>query len=399
MSEPNLDWLISVDDHVLEPPHVWQERVPAAYRDAAPRIVTDDEGEAWLYEGKRIPTVGLSAAAGRSKEEFTTKPVTYADMRAGCYDPAARLEDMDRAGILASLCFPSFPRFCGQVFHEAEDKELALLCVRAYNDFMLEEWCGTAPGRYIPLTIIPLWDPQLAVAEMERCAEMGSHALAFSENPEPLGLPTIFDPNGYWDPVLDAAADLDMVVCMHVGSSSTLASVASDAPPLANLAFGAVRTAGTMLGWLFSGHFERRPNLKIALSEGGIGWMPYFLERAAQVADRQRYWAARGESISGYGRGTAHGSSGVVELVDVMSLFRQHVFGCFIEDQHGVNSVDEIGVENVMIETDYPHTDSTWPDCLAVARKQIDHLPVGDQHEILRGNAERLFRFAPTEVS
>ena len=117
-----------------------------------------------------MPTSGLSVTAGKRKEEFTPLPVPYSEMRPAAYDPIARVVDMDRAGILASLCFPSFPRFCGQIFWEAKDKDLALLCVRAYNDWMIDEWCGAAPGRYIPLIIIPLWDPVAAAVEIERCA-------------------------------------------------------------------------------------------------------------------------------------------------------------------------------------------------------------------------------------
>ena len=127
---------------------------------------------------------------------------------------------MDRAGILASLCFPTITRFCGQLFMEASDREFGLVCLKAYNDWMIEEWCGAAPGRYIPLILIPLWDPELAVEEMERCAAKGATTFAFSENPAPLGLPTIHDPGRYWDPVMAAANDLEMVVSMHVGSSS-----------------------------------------------------------------------------------------------------------------------------------------------------------------------------------
>jgi len=123
----SLDWLVSVDDHVLEPPSVWQDRVPARYRDVAPRLTRTDDGEFWLYEDKALPTAGLSAVAGKEKEEFSPEPISYAEMRPGCYDAKARIEDMDRAGVLASMCFPSFPRFCGQVFYEAQDKDLALL--------------------------------------------------------------------------------------------------------------------------------------------------------------------------------------------------------------------------------------------------------------------------------
>ena len=106
---PNPDWLVSVDDHVLEPPNVWQDRVPAKYRDVAPRMETTADGELWLHENKRLPTAGLSAVTGKSKCEFSPEPVTYAEMRPGCYDGRVRIDDMDRAGIISSLCFPSSP--------------------------------------------------------------------------------------------------------------------------------------------------------------------------------------------------------------------------------------------------------------------------------------------------
>jgi hypothetical protein len=149
--DKSLDWLISVDDHVLEPPHVWVDRVPAKDRDRAPHMVVEGDMEYWLYDGKRFPSSGLSAVAGKSKEEFSPEAVTYAEMRPGCYDPTARLDDMNRAGILASLCFPTVTRFCGQLFMEASDREFGFVCLQAYNDWMLDEWCGAAPGRYIPL--------------------------------------------------------------------------------------------------------------------------------------------------------------------------------------------------------------------------------------------------------
>lgn len=396
-SSPGLEWLISVDDHVLEPPHVWTEWLPSTYRDRAPRLVHDEQGEAWVFEGKRVPTSGLSAAAGKRSEELSPEAVTYDEMRPGCYDPVARLADMDQAGILASLCFPSFPRFCGQVFTEVDDKELGLACIRAYNDWMVEEWCGSAPGRYIPLVLVPLWDPVEAGREVQRCAAKGARGVAFSENPEPLGLPTIHDPGRYWDPLFAAAADAEVVVCMHVGSSSQIPAISSDSPVLANLTWGAVRTAGTMLSWLFSGVFERMPTLKIALSEGNVGWIPYFLERGQQVIDKQRHWAERGIDL-GYDVGVDHpGRQASLEGLQLHEAFRRHIFGCFIDDVHGLHSLDEIGEDNVMIETDYPHSDTTWPDSIGLATKRLAHLSPDVQHKILRGNAERLFRFVPTE--
>ncbi|MVZ99823.1 amidohydrolase family protein [Actinomadura sp. LD22] len=396
-AEINLDWLISVDDHILEPPNVWTDRVASKDRDRAPHMEIDDNGmDYWVYDGKRMPSSGLSAVVGKSKEEFSPEPIPYSEMAPGCYDPVARAKDMDRAGILASLCFPSVTRFCGQLFYEASDREFGFTCLQAYNDWMIEEWCAAVPGRYIPLILIPLWDPKLAAKEMERCAAKGATTFAFSENPEPLGLPTIHDKDGYWEPVMAAANDLEMVVSMHVGSSSTLPQICSNAPFMANLTWGATRTSGTMLSFLFSGLFQRYPKLKIALSEGEAGWMPYFLERAEQVLDKQRAWVKRGTTFMDHA-----GSGEVIDLdkLDLRADFRDHVFGCIIEDSHAIASIalGDIPEDNIMCETDYPHSDTTFPHSIEVARKTMAQLPEETQYKILRGNAERLYRFTPAE--
>ena len=251
----NLDWLISVDDHILEPPNLWLDRVATKDRDRAPHMETIDGMDYWLYDGKRFPSSGLSAVAGKSKEEFSPEPLAYSDMRPGCYDSSARLEDMDRAGILASLCFPTLTRFCGQLFMEASDREFGFELLKHYNDWIVEDWCGAAPGRYIPLMLIPMWDPPMAAKEMERMAAKGVTAFAFSENPAPIGLPTIHDQGRYWDPVMSTANELGMVASMHVGSSSQVPQIAPDSPFMANLTWGAIRTSGAMLSWLFSGMF------------------------------------------------------------------------------------------------------------------------------------------------
>lgn len=396
-----LDWLVSVDDHILEPPHLWQDRVAKKFRDRAPRIVREAGSEFWQYEDKRVPTLGLAAVAGRSREEFSPDPITYDDMRPGCYDSTARLEDMDRAGILASMCFPSLPRFCGQLFYEGADKELGLACLQAWNDWMIEEWCGAAPGRYIPLMLIPLWDPRLAATEIQRCAGRGARALAFSENPVPLGLPSIHDEDRYWDPVWAAAEEAQIVICMHQGSSSTRMRQAPDSPELATMAWAiGCQSSGTLLDWIFGPVFVRYPGIKIALSEGGIGWIPYFIERAEQVLDKQRFWAAQGDRrIDHITQTLKAGTKTDVDFLtlDVRQVFRDHVYGCFIEDHCGVANLDFIGVDNVMIETDYPHSDSTWPNSIEFAQKQLDGLSDEAKHKILRGNAERVFRFTPAE--
>jgi predicted TIM-barrel fold metal-dependent hydrolase len=394
----SIDWFVSVDDHLIEPARLWQERLPERWRDTGPRIQRDGDSEFWVYEDRQIVTTGLNAVAGKTREEFSPEPITYEDMRLGCYDPAARVADMNQGFVLSSMLFPSFPRYCGQIFHEAKDKELALLCVQAWNDFILEEFNDAFPGRFIPMMIIPLWDPILAAKEIERTAARGAKSIAFSENPTKLGLPSIHTDN--WEPVFSACNEAGLVVSMHVGSSSNLIRTSEDMPTLAFMAYSAAANqAGTLLDWLFSGQFDKFPNLKIALSEGSIGWIPYFLERAEQVVDKQRFWASRFDinMNASHVRGEEVGEASFNLDTDIRRLFKDHVFGTFIEDQAGVRLLDIIGEDNVMLEADYPHSDSTWPQTPLLANKWLGHLSEEVQHKITIGNASRVYNFTPAD--
>jgi predicted TIM-barrel fold metal-dependent hydrolase len=282
---------------------------------------------------------------------------------------------MDQAGIEASLCFPNmFTRFCGQTFLEAGDQTLAQLCVEAYNDWMTEEWSAGSGGRLIPLAMIPLWDAQLAAKEVLRNAARGVHAVCFSELPAHLGLPSIHDPNRYWDPFFQACSETNTVVCIHVGSSSQVPITSADAPAVLSAMLIQNNSYASLCDWLFSGIFMRFPNLKIAYSEGEIGWIPFLLERADWVWDRHRGWADRSimnEPPSAY--------------------YYRHVFGCFISDQHGVDSIDKVGVDNAMFESDYPHADTNWPSTRLMAASQLAGLSPEIREKVIRGNAIRLF--------
>jgi hypothetical protein len=155
--------LVSVDDHVIEPPDLFEGHLPAKYMGRAPRVIKKDDGtDVWLYEGQELPNIGLNAVSGRPPEEYGIEPTAFSEMRPGCYDIAKRVDDMNANGVLGSMCFPSFPQFCGQLFARSEDKDLGLALLRAYNDWHIDEWCGSAPGRFIPLALPVLWDPQLA---------------------------------------------------------------------------------------------------------------------------------------------------------------------------------------------------------------------------------------------
>lgn len=166
--------LVSVDDHVVEPPDLFEGHLSDKYKDLAPKFITRADGtNAWLYEGQELANVALNAVAGRPPEEYGIEPTSFDQLRPGCYDIAERVKDMNANGVLGSLCFPSFPQFCGQLFARTEDKDVALAMVRAYNDWHIDEWCGSHPGRFIPLAIPPLWDPALMAAEVRRVSAKG----------------------------------------------------------------------------------------------------------------------------------------------------------------------------------------------------------------------------------
>jgi predicted TIM-barrel fold metal-dependent hydrolase len=379
--------LISVDDHVIEPTNVWVDRVPGADRDRVPHVVEEDGHSVWVYEDKRISIPSLFAQAGRDEKDIVPGLMSYRDMRPAYYDAASRAKDMDTDGIIASLCFPTIPRYCGQLFLEARDRDLALGCIKAYNDWTIEEWAGGAPGRFIPLMITPLWDPVLAAAEVERCAGRGARAVSFSENPAKLGLPSLHDRAGYWDPLLSAINDTGLPICIHFGSSSMVPNTADDAPIFVSGVLSPLNLTYAAADWVFCGKLERFPNLRICLSEGGIGWMPYFMERADYVLDHMR-WARRYEPYD-YG--------GVKPLEDFgpdrppSELFREHIYGCFIDDSFGVDNIDRIGVDHVMMEADYPHGDGTYPRSMANADRLLAGLDADTRYKIMQGNARRVF--------
>ncbi len=385
--------IISVDDHVVEPAHLWATWLPARFRDRGPRVERRGIGsirhvgggtyeqtftpdgppaDCWIYEDLVYINKRHVAAVGYDRDDMEMVPITYDEMRAGCYDPKARLDDMDLNWVDASLSFPTFPRFCGQIFLEAKDRELAHPCVVAYNDWMIEEWCGDSGGRLIPLCLIPLWDPALAASEVRRNAARGCHAVCFSEIPPHLGLPSIHTP--HWDPFFAACEETETTVCMHIGSSSRMPATSSDAPNAVAATLSFNNAMASLSDYLFSGVLVRFPRLKLAYSEGQIGWLPYVLERADNVWRDHRAWV------------------GVKDIVPEppSTYYYRQVFGCFFKDRHGLESLDRVGVDNITFETDYPHTDSTWPETKQIATEMMSDLDDDAIYKIVRGNAIRM---------
>ena len=384
--------IISADDHVIEPAHVWQDRMPSKHKELAPKIVIAPQGEMtlndgvwletpgtgdkmaawWHFENKRYQIKQMVACPGIPPEEVTMEGVTYDDITPGCYDPIARLADMDINHVEASLCFPNYPRFCGQLFSEADDLELGLLCVQAYNDWMIDEWCGSSGGRLIPLCIVPLWDAELAAKEIYRVAEKGCRAVAWSELPAWLGRPGLH--GDFWDPFLKACEETQTVICMHIGSGTKTVQTSPEAPTVVTANLIVCNSAASMIDWIFSGKFEQFPNLKLLYAESQIGWIPYFIERADDTW-RTHQWAQGEKRIP---KPPSH-------------YYKRHVYSCFFKDTVGIDLLDRISEDNVLFETDYPHQDGTFPNTLAIAEELFGHLEQETIDKISRNNAIKLF--------
>jgi predicted TIM-barrel fold metal-dependent hydrolase len=340
--------LVSVDDHLFEPRDVFEGRLPARFADRRPRVVQDERGrDVWLFEDTAIPISGANALKSWTPEHYTLGPVNFDDVRTAMWDVRSRVEDMTKAGIFASLCFPSQVfGFAGTRFMKFQDHELALAAMRAYNDWLIEDWTGAYPERFIPSQVAWLLDAEVAAQEIRRNAARGFHAVSFTENPEPLGLPSLH--SGYWDPFFRACAETQTVVNLHVGSSGMTLQPSSDSPLEVASALFTVSAVAAAVDWVYSRVPIRFPDIKIVLSEGGIGWVPMLLDRFEYIA---KEWVPEGPSDSWKG----------IELTPRETFLRNFWFTAYY-DPSALRHLEDIGVNNVMYESDYPHADSSWPD-------------------------------------
>ncbi|MGV0643071.1 amidohydrolase family protein [Mycolicibacterium sp. XJ2546] len=371
--------LVSVDDHIVEPPDMFKNHLPKKYLDEAPRLVHNADGsDTWQFRDVVIPNVALNAVAGRPKEEYGLEPQGLDEIRPGCWQVDERVKDMNAGGILGSMCFPSFPGFAGRLF-ATEDAEFSLALVQAYNDWHVEEWCGAYPARFIPMTLPVIWDPQACAAEIRRNAERGVHSLTFTENPAAMGYPSFHDFE-HWKPMWDALVDTDTVLNVHIGSSGRLAITAPDAPMDVMITLQPMNIVQAAADLLWSRPIKEYPSLKIALSEGGTGWIPYFLERVDRTYEMHSTWT--GQDFKG-------------KLPS--EVFREHFLTCFIADPVGVATRHQIGVDNICWEADYPHSDSMWPG----APEQLDevltanNVPDDEINKMTYENALRWYNWDP----
>lgn len=369
--------LISVDDHLIEPPNVFVDHIDPEYRDRAPYITERDGHDGWVWEDRFYPIVFQGnvhtrrfreGEAGKGSDLYARK---YDDMIPAAFDVHERIKVMDEDGVWAELVFPTFPRFAGTLFLEGQDKDLAYACVRAWNNWMIDEWCAAYPDRLIPQSILPLWDLDLCVAEIERTVAKGAKAISFVENPHPLGLPSF--PTGHWSPVFAAAADHDVSLSMHIGTSSTLILDPSpEVTPSLRIALCGINSMSAMGDLIFSGELDKHPNCKIALSEGGAGWVPYVLERLDYTWERSRY-------------------EGLMNERPPSQVFAEQLWVCMVVDKYAIVNRHLIGLDKLMWEADFPHNDGNYPNSRKLLAEALVDVPDDEAKMIGETNARKLY--------
>ncbi len=360
--------VIDGDSHVNSPGDLYKDRVPRKYRDRTPQMVSLDECDAWVVDDAApVPLTVLSAAAGKTPEELTRKLIHFEEMRPGCHDPKARLADLDADGIDAQVLF-------GDGAMGARDPELGTVLVRAYNDW-LAEFCAVAPERYIGLAVVPTHDPAEAVKEAERTAELPGLRGLF------LGIEGANFPitDSSYDRFWATAAEQGRPVALHIGASRQTdkrnSYQASPAPGTleAWISTAPMSISESIAMLIFGGTLERHPTLRIVIAEGGIGWLAYFLERMDAVMAKQGRWAG----------------STLPELPS--HYFKRQVLATFQEDLAGMRTYDLIGSANIMWSSDYPHSDTTWPNSRKAIEEHFGDLPDEDRRAMTCDNAGRLY--------
>ena len=383
--------VIDADTHLTEPHDLWTRHAPAAYRDRVPQVRDVDGTAMWTVDG--IPMGRASASSVVHRDGSRSRGVgfiswTFDDAHPAAYDVPTRLQVMDEVGVWAQIVYPNAAGFGGQRFGTIDDRVLKNLCATLYNDAMLElqEQGG---GRLFPMALLPWWDIDASVAEAERAASMGLRGVNMTSDPQQGGAPDLN--SRAWDPLWDVCADLGLPVNFHIGASETSLSWFGSSPwpsqgDEQRLAIGSammyLTNARVLSNLIISGLLERHPTLKFVSVESGIGWIPFVLEALEHQL---------GET-----------SPGVLDYLSMSPLeyFRRQIYACFwFEKRDVVHTLDILGADNVLFETDFPHPTCLYPDSMVIAAPALDALTPDVRRRVLQDNAAKLYRIALPRAS
>jgi len=363
--------IVDADGHMCEPPNLWTERLDKQFRDRAPRVIKDFNGQKGEFfvvdQNNNMRVAGVFAAGKTFDEKFMELGMESA--LPGGWDPAARLKDMELDGVECQVLYTTF----GFALFRIEDPKLQEACFRAYNDWM-GEFVSYAPDKFAGLALIPLYDPDAGAAELARCKKLGlKGALIWAAPPEdrPYHLPI-------YDRLWATAQELDMPLSLHLGTARRDTMAERDRAVLyTRLVARTLDVQNTILTIIFGGVLERFPRLKLVSAENDIGWVPFLMERADKY---HRRWS------KGY----------TIDLsLKPSEYFARNIYATFIDDPEGLRTYRHIpaGVNNFMWSTDYPHQAATWPHSKEFLDRDFKDVPEADRRKIIRENAAKLYGF------
>lgn len=374
---------IDVDTHITEPPDTFTARMPAALRDRAPRIERHDGTDAWYVDGQPFGSVGMTAVAGWPRP-FPDGPPTIDDVHPAAYDAAKRLEYMDQNGIWAQVLYPNVAGFGSQRFLSLEDPELMLACVRAYNDFQLD-WISPDPRRFVAVAALPFWDVEASVTEVQRAAAGGHRAVLFTGEPHRFGMPVLG--HEHWEPLWSAIEETGLPVSLHIGSGDMKGIFTPERMKAHGMASAyAYSSISMFLGngvqiadLVLSGVLPRHPGLRFVSVESGIGFVPFLLE-----ALDYSFLEAGGARVQ-------------PEFAELPShYFRRQVYTCYwFEELAPTRLLEEIGVDRVLFETDFPHPTCLYGNIAERIEATLAGHPAEVRHRILWQNAAELYGIEP----
>jgi predicted TIM-barrel fold metal-dependent hydrolase len=375
--------IVDADTHLTEPHDLWTSRAPKGWEERVPQVKLVDGAPMWTIEGDVMG--GASGASVVGPDGTKMYGTAFMGMGIDEVSPAAsqvgpRLAVMDEMGIYAQIVYPNAVGFGGQRFANVVDPELQLMCAQIFNDAMAEIQDESGQRMY-PMALLPWWDIDKAVKEIERVKGMGLRGINTNADPHYDGLPDLGDK--HWDPVWEACADLNLPVNFHIGASQTSSSWFGSMPwpsfdPERKLALGSLmvmisnfRTLGNLL---LSGVFERHPKLNVVSVESGIGWIPFLLEGLDyEVSETAPHI---GEVLS----------------MKPSEYFKRQVYVCYWFEKASMRGVlDQIGADRVLFETDFPHPTCLYPDSLERAVEPLADLDAATRKGILGGNAARVY--------
>jgi predicted TIM-barrel fold metal-dependent hydrolase len=369
--------LVSSDSHIMEPPDLWENRIDSAYKDRAPHIVREDGYDQWYADGNiKFGVVGSNTQAGRrfdAPETIQTQG-TYEDVLLGGMDPHAHVKDLDIDTVHAGVIYPSM----GLTIWRIPSSDLLSACFRAYNDW-LADFCAPYPNRLKGIAMLNVDSVEDGVGELKRAKEMGLAGGMIPQRP-------VFGryDSPMYEPLWEASTDLDMPLAIHIGCSRWTPSEGAGA-------VGQSRGAGAGLveftnqeydmkdniaSIIYSGVFERHPNLKIGLVEYEVSWAPYLLyrmdrhyeERPAMFEDTR----FKGDMIPS-------------------DFFKRNVYLSFQEDPVGIQLREYVGVETLMWGSDYPHAESTFPKSREIVDRILEGVPEEEKVLIAGENCAKMF--------